>query len=379
MTIRKTQRGRWMIDVKIRMPDGSLTRIRKVSPVPTKRGAEQLEREVRGALAAGTYGSKEDEEEVPTFKEFAGYFIETYATTNNRPSTVREKRRTLGRGLLEHLGRLRLHQITARHVETFKARRKKDGVGPKTINEELAILSKILGYAGEIGELTKAPPKIRRLKVPKPAFDFLDFKEGKRLIKAARRAPEPWCAMIPTAMWTGLRLGELRALRWEDVDLVAARLHVRQAADDENELHPPKSGQPRIVDLPKKAVAVLRDQQQHQRGDYVFSREDGSMLTRWDCEPKSKDAKHDSPITTVSRKAGLRRVGWHMLRHTYASHLVMSGANLLEVKELLGHASLEMTMRYAHLSPSARRKAVELLDGADGAPEGQHGGIAEDP
>src|SRR5690606_38616383 len=105
VTIRKTQRGRWMIDVKIRMPDGTLTRIRKVSPVPTKRGAEQLEREVRAALAAGTYGSKEDEDLVPTFAEFAGYFIETYATTNNRPSTVREKRRTLGRGLLEHFGR----------------------------------------------------------------------------------------------------------------------------------------------------------------------------------------------------------------------------------------------------------------------------------
>ena len=360
-----------MIDVKIRMPDGSLTRIRKVSPVPTKRGAEQLEREVRAALLGGTYGSKEDEDLVPTFKEFAGYFIETYATTNNRPSTVREKRRSLGRGLLEHLGRLRLHQITTRHMESFKARRKKDGVGPKTINEELAILSKILGYAEEIGELSKAPPKIRRLKVPKPAFDFLDFKEGKRLIKAARRAPEPWCAMIPAAMWTGLRLGELRALRWDDVDLVAARLHVRHASDDMNELHPPKSGQPRIVDLPKKAVAVLRDHQQHQRGGYVFCRQDGSMLTRWDCEPKSKDAKHDSPLTKVSRKAGLRRVGWHMLRHTYASHLTMSGANLLEVKELLGHASLEMTMRYAHLSPSARRRAVELLDGAT---EGHHGG-----
>ena len=363
-----------MIDVKIRMPDGSLTRIRKVSPVPTKRGAEQLEREVRAALAAGTYGSKEDEDLVPTFAEFAGYFIDTYATTNNRPSTVREKRRTLGRGLLEHFGRLRLHQITARHVESFKARRKKDGVGPKTINEELAILSKILGYAEEIGELCKAPPKIRRLKVPKPAFDFLDFKEGKRLIKAARHAPEPWCAMIPTAMWTGLRLGELRALRWEDVDLVAARLHVRQAADDENELHPPKSGQPRIVDLPKKAVAILRAHK-HLRGEFVFCRENGSMLSRSDCEPKSKAAKHDSPLTKVSRKAGLRRVGWHMLRHTYASHLVMSGANLLEVKELLGHASLEMTMRYAHLSPSARRRAVQLLDGA---PEGHHGGIADE-
>jgi len=60
--------------------------------------------------------------------------------------------------------------------------------------------------------------------VPRPGFDFLDFEEARRLVEAARHAPEPWRAMIPTALWTGLRLGELRALRWDDVELVAARM-----------------------------------------------------------------------------------------------------------------------------------------------------------
>jgi site-specific recombinase XerD len=60
--------------------------------------------------------------------------------------------------------------------------------------------------------------------------------------------------------------------------------------------------------------------------------------------------------------------------HTYASHLMMRGANVLEVKELLGHSTLAMTMRYSHLSPSARRAAVSLLDGA---PQGHHRGTAE--
>jgi site-specific recombinase XerD len=64
----------------------------------------------------------------------------------------------------------------------------------------------------------------------------------------------------------------------------------------------------------------------------------------------------------VVRRAGLRRIGWHVLRHTYASHLAMRGASLLEIKELLGHSDLSITMRYAHLSPNARRAAVKLLD-----------------
>ena len=372
-----------MIDVKIRMPDGSITRVRKICPVQTKRGADQYEREVRRLLLDGDRGSKEegkdsskDEEPAPKFTKFAAFFIDTYATTNNRPSTVREKRRALRRGMLDLFGHLRLDQIGSRQIEAYKARRKQDGVGNKTINEELAILRKILTYAEEIGELKTPPPKIRRLKVQRPGFDFLDFEEACRLEEAARHAPEPWRAMIPTALWTGLRLGELRALQWDHVDLVAARLHVRHAADDQDVLHPPKSGQPRIVDLPRKAVAVLREHK-HLRGPFVFCRDDGAMLHGRECESKSKQAKHDGPLAKVCRKAGLRRVGWHSLRHTYASHLMMRGAKPVEVQELLGHASLTMTMRYAHLSPSARRAAAELLD--EEAPARQGGAGTTEP
>ena len=96
MTVRRNPNGSWMIDIKVRMPNGSLTRIRKVSPVPTKRGALEYERQVRDSVL--DEGRKEEEGQVPRFAKFADFFIETYATTNNRPSTVREKRRALGRG-----------------------------------------------------------------------------------------------------------------------------------------------------------------------------------------------------------------------------------------------------------------------------------------
>ena len=68
------------------------------------------------------------------------------------------------------------------------------------------------------------------------------------------------------------------------------------------------------------------------------------------------------PLWSACRKAGLRRIGWHVLRHTFASHLTMRGAPLKAVQELLGHATIDMTMRYAHLSPAAKNEAIRLLD-----------------
>ena len=90
----------------------------------------------------------------------------------------------------------------------------------------------------------------------------------------------------------------------------------------------------------------------------MFCDDAGRMLTKNECR---------RPLHGMCRRAGLRKVGWHVLRHTFASHLAMRGAPLRAIQELLGHASIEMTMRYAHLSPDATKAAVELLDRASGA------------
>jgi integrase len=300
---------------------------------------------------------------IPRLREFAEECLQTYFANNNRPRTVREKRRALKRAILPALGGLRLDQIRPRVIEQYKAERLATGLRAKTINEELAILGKILRIAVE-WEVLESCPRIKRLRQPPPNFDFLDFEEADRLVEATRCEESPWGPMVFVALRTGLRLGELRGLRWEDVDLVAGRLVVRVAADDLGELHPPKSGRAREVPLGDDVAAVLRSHR-HLRGPFVFCNEDGTMLTNRQCE---------KPLPRACRRAGLRRIGWHVLRHSFASALTMRGAPMKAVQELLGHATLGMTLRYSHLSPDARRDAVRLLDGSN---QGQHGGTAE--
>jgi site-specific recombinase XerD len=91
----------------------------------------------------------------------------------------------------------------------------------------------------------------------------------------------------------------------------------------------------------------------HLKGEFVFCSASGRLLRR-------DEIKH--PLRRACKRAGLRQVGWHVLRHTFASHLVRRGVPLRAVQELLGHATMEMTMHYSHLSPFVVRDAVKLLD-----------------
>jgi integrase len=181
-----------------------------------------------------------------------------------------------------------------------------------------------------------------------PEFDFLSFEEAERLIEGA---DGEWRTMIVIGLKTGLRQGELLALRWEDVDLVGGRIVVRRAVA-RGKIGTPKSGKSREVSIGKAAIGALQAHR-HLRGELVFSDLDGKLLTTGACK---------WPLWRACKRAVLRRIGWHVLRHTFASHLVMRGAPLKAVQELLGHSTMEMTMRYAHLSPDVRQAAARLLD-----------------
>jgi integrase len=233
------------------------------------------------------------------------------------------------------------------------AKEKKPGLSKKTVNNHLTVLRRILVVAKKRG-LLDGVPEIEWLRAPKPDFDFLDFDEADRLVKAA---DGEWRWMILIGLRTGLRQGELLALRWEDVDLKTGLLRVRQSVT-RGHVTEPKSGKGRDVPLSDDAVVAFKTQR-HLRGPLVFCDQDGKMLVKTECK---------WPLWRACQRAGLRRISWHVLRHSFASHLAMRGVPLKVVQELLGHATMDMTMRYAHLSPNIPREAVKALDGSAVAP-----------
>jgi len=378
MSVRRDKRGgHWFYRKWVRTPDGRKVRIfgtPKAKGLPeTRAGAEEAERrEIARVLATGEK-KPVPKKEVPTVRAFHEVFLEA-SRILNKPSSIETKEMIFRVHILPRLGNLRLDQVTYAVIEDFKVALSKSPVNnvektygvkkkrakgrpvedtpsrllsPKTINNILTVLRRMLVVARKRG-LIETVPDVEWLKSEKPDFDFLDFEEAKRLVA---HAEGEWRTMILVGLRTGMRIGELLALQWQDVDLVAGRITVRRNVVWGHH-GTPKSGKPREIPLSNDALAALKSHR-HLRSALVFCDEGGRILT---------DTEVRRPLWRACKRASLRMITWHVLSHTFASHLVMRGAPIRVVQELLGHSTIMMTMRYAHLAPEVAREAVQLLD-----------------
>lgn len=343
MSARKI-RGHWYVDLR---HDGR--RCRKRSPDDSRAGAVAYEATLRGRLARGeSLVPPPQLPPPPRFEVFAWRWYHTYVETNNKPSEQKSKRLNLRNHLIPWFGKRPLDAITPLALEEFKAAKLKTELSPKSINNILAVLGKCLRTAEEWGELDRLP-KLRPLKVPPQKFDFLSLEEADRLIGNAH--DPQWRAMVTVALRTGLRLGELLGLDWSDVDFEVKLLTVRRSVYL-NRFVAPKSNRIRHIPLTNEAASAL-DALHRSSGGLVFARRGPGPLN------------HKTPqrvIADLCQQAGIRPVGWHILRHTFASHLAMGGVSIKAIQELLGHSDVRTTMRYAHLAPSVLREAVRVLE-----------------
>ena len=347
MAVRKIKNS-WWIDIR-----HNHLRYRKKSPDNSRAGAEAYEATLRQRLAKGEnlsfaeHGKKPDNQE-QRFKKFAWQWFETYVKTNNKFSEVKNKKCVLQANLIPFFGETLIDKIDTLQVELYKSRKLNAGLTPKTINNHLIILAKCLHDAQEWLNLPKLP-KIKKLKVPPAKVEFLLPEESNLLLANSSGV---WHDIILTALKTGLRRGELKALSWPDINWNNKTITVRHSwCEANNSLDTPKSNRDRHIPLTNEVYEMLL--QQRQTNGFIFV----------DDKARKFDTKRlNQEIGKACKRAGIRKVTCHVLRHTFASHLVMAGAPLKAIQELLGHASIQITMRYAHLTPSSLREAITLLD-----------------
>jgi integrase len=348
MAVRKPKGKGWQADFQL-----NGVRYRKSSPLNTKAAAESLEVRMRQALSEkGTLDHlfaqpKEGDAEVdPTFAEFSKQWMTAYVLVNNKPSEQRTKRRIINASLIPFFGKSRLNEIKTVDVESFKAKELQRGMTAKTINNRLAVLRKCLVTAVEWEKLDRVP-KIQLLKTTPPKFRYLSELEVQAIIAASETSTER--AMVLVAARTGLRFSELRALEWGDVDFGLKLITVQRCAVLKD-VGTPKNGRIRHVSLTADALRALESIKRNSGLVFTFR---GRMCVHW------SSLCH---LQLACKKAGIEPIGWHTLRHTFASQLVNRGATLQAVQTLLGHSTVNMTQRYAHMAPETMRDTINLLE-----------------
>jgi integrase len=262
-----------------------------------------------------------------------------------RPSTVRDYRIVVDRVLVPALGEAPLAAITSGHVDAFRAALVEEGrLSPRTINKYLALIHGILKRAQRVyGLSANAAAGVERQPARRSGdFDVLSAAEVEALVRAASSSQD--AALFATAAYAGLRLGELRALRWHDLDFEKRLIHVRRSYVGRAE-DAPKSGRVRSVPMIDQVATVLDQLSRREwftgENDLVFCNDVGDHFD---------DSALRRRFYSARSAAGLKRIRFHDLRHTFGT-LAVQVFPLSDVKAFMGHADIATTMIYVHYVP----------------------------
>ena len=335
------RKNSWVIEYSL--PDGRLRReaIGKRGIITKTMAKEVLQNKER-MVKLGEYDLLDAE--IPTLGEFAKSYMAHVRDTVKKRSWKRDEL------CLRHLiaffkEGLKLTDIKPQDVDDYKASRLND-VSPATVNRELEVLRHLFHLADRWNKFFGKNPVSRAglLTLNNRKERILELEEEKRLLASCDSFLRN---IIITALHTGMRKGEIISLKWENVDLENNLITIDQTNA--------KSKKTRRVPVNSIMRKILLEQRLKSAGsEYVFQSSKGTPYFR-------QDSLNRAFMLALS-KAGIKGLRFHDLRHTAATRMIESGASIVAIKEILGHSSLDMTMRYAHPNESLRSALEGLSD-----------------
>ena len=309
-----------------------------------KRGAEQERREQEAKL------KEEARKGALTFGQvFNGAYIEEADRTKDKVSCRRE--RELYRGYIQSLiGDMALKGITVNHVETIKSRMLDAKKAPATIRYALAVVRQVINFAIDHGMYAGDNPVS---KVKKPSGDnkrvrYLTHDEAEGLLDTIREKSPDVHNIALLSLHCGMRFGEIAALTWGDVDLKGRMLTLKDT----------KNGRTRFARMTDQVREMLFALPKGKPDELVFPARGNMRMTKISrtFERAVDELKLNEGVTDPRQM-----VVFHTLRHTYASWMLRSGADLYTVSKLLGHRTIAMTERYGHVADETLQDAVRAF------------------
>jgi integrase len=342
----------------VRYKDANGTRKLKAAKVSTLGEARSILAAIETRIAKGEVGivEKTDEERaraVITVKHLGEKFIdEKTGYTNPKVKDIaayrKQAKSKLEVRIYPRIGSRSVASLEVTDIERLRddlLTDKENPLKPASVTLTIAVLSKMFNWALRQKLIDVANPVKGCVRpVSRHAIDFLDKEEVANLLEHAEQHTPDLHPFVATAIYTGMRKGELLGARWINVHLDAARIDVVHSYDGA-----PKSGKDRPIPLHPELVRILRVWKKR-----CPATPQGLMFPVPDRGKLRMGTQYDSlgaDDLLVAAKCHVPEKPIHCLRHTFASHFMMSGGNILTLQKLMGHSTLAMTMRYAHLSP----------------------------
>lgn len=315
-----------------------------------------------------------------TLGQFLDRWLETVVQHEVKPATVQNYREMVEFYLKPGLGAVPLQKLTPPQIQAFyhqlltspppRAKDRGRTLSPRTVQLVHAVLHRALGQAVQWGLLARNPADaVKKPRVERKEFTALTPEQVAQFLEAAR--DDRLHALFTLAVLTGLRLGELLALRWSDIDLEAGTVTVARTLEKDGPRwtfgEPKTKSSRRTVDLPAPAVAALRQWHREQAKerlmvgeawadpDLVFTTKIGTPLL-----PGNVRNRH---FHEILEKAGLPKIRFHDLRHTYATLMIAGGVGAKVLQELLGHSRVGITLDiYTHTLREQKKEAVQKVE-----------------
>lgn len=294
------------------------------------------------------------------FSEAAQIWLQNHSKIRKAPACFEQDQRMIRDFELE-FGSLALDQIKPEHIESYIRKLLATGLQAATVNRYLQCLRAILNYFVKKRYLFfNAVSVVGLLPEPQGASDYLSFQEAQYFLAYTQQkyqGPKIWVyRLYLLALNTGMRWGEIIALKWDRVDLMHKRISVaRSYCRISKQIRETTKGRRiRYVGINEALWPELKTQYETRASgqELVFSK-NGKVLER-------ANFYRDHFLRDL-KEAGLRKIRFHDFRHTFASHFMMKGGNLYDLQKLLGHQDISTTERYAHLSPESLVQKTELV------------------
>lgn len=360
--IKERVKGEWWVFINHR----GKRKAKKIGK--NKSAALEVAKKIEARLTLGELDIDEEKKEIPTFKEYSELWLSSYVKPLRRESSYERYRDVLKGYVYPVIGNTAIDEIKRVNIRDLLLALHAKGLSKATVSFIKNVISGPMTYAMD-AELIPANPTtglIKSLHMEQDRREHvspLTKEEVNLFLKTCAEHIGEHYPFFLCAFRTGARLGELLALQWGDVDWNGKFIEVKRSYK-RGRLSPTKTGKARRVDMSNQLIEALQ-------GLLTVRKREGLEMGLGEVvegmfyrQGKPMEQNHIRRVfKRILRKAGLRDIRFHDIRHTYASLLLSDGASLVYVKEQMGHSSIEMTVDiYGHLIPSSNRDAVNRLD-----------------